>query len=91
MDRLILPPLAILFLVRLAVFYHLISKDERLFQFVIVIVSASPSAQVIIVSLNQLGFQKLAGQMAYMYVFQYLACILSITFVATTALRIIYS
>jgi hypothetical protein len=77
--------------VRLAVSYGVIAKSERLFQFVIVIVSASPSAQVIIVSLNQLGFQKLAGQMAYMYVFQYLASIISITCVATIALRIIYS
>ncbi len=68
----------------------IISKNERLFQLIIVMVAASPSAQIIIVSLNQLGFQKLAGQMAYMYVFQYLFCIISMTFVATTAMRVIY-
>jgi predicted permease len=90
-DRLILPPILTLLFVRLAVTHGIISPKEHLFQFLIIIVSASPSAQVIIVSLNQLGFQKLAGQIAYMYVFQYLSCILSITFVATTALRLIYS
>jgi hypothetical protein len=86
-----LPPIVTILLVRLAVAYGMISAKEHLFQFLIIIVSASPSAQVIIVSLNQLGFQKLAGQIAYMYVFQYISCIISITFVASTALRIIYA
>jgi hypothetical protein len=88
--RLIIPPAVVLVVVRFLVFLGFFSGDDKLMQLIIVIEAASPSAQMVIVSLSALGFQQLASQIAYMYVFQYAACIFSITIVATIALSLIY-
>jgi hypothetical protein len=77
-------------IVKLFVYYLILPSDDKLMQLVIIIEAASPSAQMVIVCLNQLGFQKIASQMAYMYVFQYIACIITITMFATMALQLIY-
>ncbi len=77
-------------LVKFLVLSGVIAATDRLLQLVIIIEASTPSAQMVIISLNALGFQKLASQTAYMYVFQYLSCIATITIVATCALRIIY-
>ena len=77
-------------IVKLFVYYLILPPEDKLIQLVIVIEAASPSAQMVIVCLNQLGFQRVASQMAYMYVFQYMSCIITITMFATMALQLIY-
>ena len=67
-----------------------VAKEDRLLQLVICIEAAAPSAQLIIVSLNQLGLQTIASQVAYLYVFLYLFSILTITIFTSVAMFLIY-
>ncbi len=79
-----------IFLIAVARSLNIFSKEDRLLQLVIIIESACPSAQMVIVSLNALGFQLISSKIAYMYVFQYLACVVTITIVATCGLSFLY-
>ena len=89
--RLVLPPLIVIYmLIPLALHYHILRIEDRLMQFIIAIESASSSAQVIIVSLNQLGLSKLAADMSFLYVFQFTYSIFTISFWATVAMSNIY-
>ena len=89
--RLVLPPLIVIYaLLPLALHFHVLRMEDRLMQFIIAIESASSSAQVIIVSLNQLGLTKIASDMSYMYVFQFTSSIFTISFWATVAMSNIY-
>lgn len=88
--RLILPSLIILPVLRLAVDGGIIAPREKLMQLVICIEVAAPSAQLIIVSLSQLGLQRVASQMSYLYVYQYLFSIITITCWTSVAMSLIY-
>jgi len=66
--RLVAGPAVMLPLLFLAVNLGLIGKEERLIQLIIAVEAAAPSAQMMIIALNQLGVQDLAGGLAYMYV-----------------------
>ena len=88
--RLVLPPLVMLPVLRLAVDADLIHPAERLMQLVVCIESAAPSAQLIIVSLTQLGKPKVAAQLAFLYLCQYVASIFSITAWVSVAMSFIY-
>jgi hypothetical protein len=69
----------------------LIAKEMRLLVLMLCIESGSGSAQVILVSLNEFGNSKLASKLAYMYFFQYLCSILTITGWSTLGLYLLYS
>jgi hypothetical protein len=88
--RLILPPLVMIPILRLAVDADFVGPNERLMQLVVCIEAAAPSAQLIIVSLTQLGKPKVASQMAFLYLCQYLFSILTITACTSIAMSIIY-
>lgn len=68
-----------------------ISAHERMLQLIIVLESASPSAQIVIVSLNQLGVPELASKLSVLYVGQYLFCIITLTFWASLGMMMIYA
>ena len=67
-----------------------ISKDLRLLQLLICVESGTSSAQVIVVSLNEMGNSNMASKLAYMYFYQYIASIFTITLWTTLALIFIY-
>jgi len=69
---------------------NIIPRDNHLLRLIISVEAASPSAQLMIVSLNQLNNQKLAGQLAYVYFFHYLASIVTITGWVSFATKWIY-
>jgi hypothetical protein len=70
---------------------NIVPAHERLMRLLIVIEAAAPSAQLIIISLNQVGTAELASSMAYMYVFQYTISIFTITLWTTVGMRLIYT
>lgn len=90
LSRLVLPPLIMLPVLRLAVDAGWIDRQARLMQLVIAIESAAPSAQLIIVTCTQLGLGRVAAQMAFLYVCQYLFCIVSITTWVSISMATIY-
>ena len=87
--RLIIPGIVVFPILEMFVQGGWISQSERLLQFVIVLEAVAPPAQTIIVSLNQLGLLDIAGSMAYLYIFQYFATILTITAWVTFTLSVI--
>ncbi len=88
--RLILPSIIMIAVMELCVQVNLVPKEERLMRLLIVIEAASPSAQLIIVSLNQVGGMQIASQVSYMYVYQYTISIFTITMFTTLGMRMIY-
>ena len=89
--RLILPPLVVIFVVMpVALKLNILSEDEKLMRLIIAVESCSSSAQVMIIALNQIGIPQVATGLAYMYVFQYIASIFTITFWVTVAVSAIY-
>lgn len=88
--RLVLPPLIMLPVLRLAVDAGWIDRRERLMQLVVCIESAAPSAQLIIVSCTQLGNRKVAAQMSFLYVCQYAFSVISVTILISVAMATIY-
>jgi hypothetical protein len=77
-------------LVRMCVYGGMIAREHKLIQLVLIIESAAPSAQMIIVSLNHLGHQYTASKMAYMFVYMYLFSVVTITLWGTVAMSLIY-
>jgi hypothetical protein len=89
--RLVLPPVVAIFaLLPAAVRLGVLRADDRLMQLVVAVESASSSAQLIIVSLNQLGLVSIASQMSYAYVYQFMASIFTLTFWVTVSMTRIY-
>jgi hypothetical protein len=88
--RLVIAPLLILPIIKACMSSGFISKSERSFMLVVFLEAAAPSAQLLIVALSQLGLQKVASQIAYLYILQYTASILTITFWTTIAMSILY-
>ena len=87
--RLIIPGIIVFPILEVFVHSGWINQSERLLQFVIILEAVAPPAQTIIVSLNQLGLLDIAGSMAYLYIFQYFATILTITAWVTFTLSVI--
>ena len=72
--------------------YGILSVDERLMRLVIAIESAATSAQIMIVTLNQFKMTPIAAaSLSYMYVFQYITSIFTITFWVTMSMASVYS
>jgi hypothetical protein len=88
--RLVIPPLLMLIVMEIFLALGLVPRHERLMRLLVVIESAAPSAQLIIVSLNQIGNSQIASGIAYMYIFQYLSSIFTVTLWATIGLSLIY-
>jgi len=88
--RLILAPAVMLPLCHYCVKSGWMSGKSRTSMLVVVLESAAPSAQMMIVALSQLGLAKTASQIAYLYVFQYLSAILTITFWTTLTISLLY-
>jgi hypothetical protein len=89
--RLVLTPLVMVPVIRLAADGQLIGSSERLMQLVCIIESAAPSAQLVVVSLTQLGHSRAASQMAFLYVFQYASCIITVTAWTSAGMSLVYS
>ena len=68
----------------------LVGKEDRLIQLIIVVEGSAPSAQMMLVALNQLGRQDMAGKLAFLYVPHYLVSILTITAWSTLGATYIY-
>lgn len=68
----------------------LISSSQRLMLLIIILESASPSAQVLIVTLNQLGITRAASSLSYMYVYLYGASIFTVTLWTAVAMSLYY-
>jgi hypothetical protein len=84
--------MTVIFLVLpLTIKWGFLSKEERLMRLVISIESCSSSAQVLIIALNQLEVPEVASSLAYMYVFQFVSSIFTITLFATAAISKIYN
>lgn len=66
------------------------SSEDRLFKLVVAIESCAPSAQLVIISLNQIGIDRIASNMAYLYFIQYFLVIFTLTFWATVYISMIY-
>lgn len=81
----------IYFVIPLALHLNIISGNERLMRLIISVESCSSSAQVMIISLNQIGIPEVATGLAYMYVFQYIASIFTVTFWITVAVSMTYT
>lgn len=69
---------------------RLISSDQKLMFLVICIISSSPSAQMIVVCLNQLDLPELASKISFLYLFQYSFAIITITAWSTIAMSLFY-
>jgi predicted permease len=85
--RLVLPPAVVVPLVALCVRTGLIKN--KMVALIIIIESGAPSAQTLIVAMNQLGLRRAAGQMSVLYVFQYAASVLTVTLCTTVALAVV--
>jgi hypothetical protein len=67
-----------------------IDSKDRMLQLVIVLQAVAPPAQMVIVTLSQLSLPDIASAMAYIYIFQYLASVFTVTVWVTLALSIFY-
>ena len=89
--RLLVMPCITLGLLHGALRVGLVGQDDHLIQLIIVVEGGAPSAQMMLVALNQLGLQDVAGKLAFLYVPQYLISIFSITFWTTIGADMIYN
>jgi hypothetical protein len=85
--RLVLPPAAVIPLVVLCVRTGLISN--KMTALILCLESGAPCAQTLIVSMNQVGLRRAAGQLSVLYVLQYATCVVTVTLVTTVALTLI--
>ena len=87
----ILPPLIMIPVILISIKLKIIpSGYSKLMSLVLIIESASPPAQVIIVSINQLGIPDIASSVAYIYVFLYIISIFTITLWSTVGISLFY-
>ena len=89
--RLMIPSALMLLVMIGCVEVNLVPRDERLMRVLIIIEAAAPSAQLVIVSLNQVNNQSIASSIAYMYIFQYTVSIFTMTLWGTIGMRMIYA
>ena len=68
----------------------IVPEEQHLIQLIIAVEAAAPSAQMMIVSLNELGIQDMAGSLAFMYIPHYLLSSFTITGWTALAGHIIY-
>jgi hypothetical protein len=87
----IIPPAIMLIVVRLCVQAGFVAQEDRLFQIFLVIEAAAPAAQLVMVSLNQLGIVDISAQISLVYCGCYLASIATLTLWATVGIATIYS
>jgi len=85
------PTAACIFLLAVVRNYIPIIKNNELLQLVLVVQAAVPSAQMIIVCLSLFKQQKIATGVSYLYVYQYLSSILSLTVVISLSMSYIYT
>lgn len=88
--RLVIPPLIMVFIVKALMDYQVFGAKHRTMMLLAVIEAGSPSAQFMLVALNQLGLPEVAGKMSYMYIFQYSSAIITITIWTIVACTVIY-
>jgi predicted permease len=88
--RLILPPIVVLPLLSGAISLGIVPRAQRLLALVVVIESCVPSAQLILIVLNQYGLQEMATNISLMYLFHYLVSIFTITFWFSVGMLMIY-
>lgn len=89
--RLLLCPLLSLFLVKICLAIGVLNPNtDRLMSIFIVIQGSTPPAQVLITTLNQLGFGKIASSLSYMFIFVYLLSILTVTMWVTISIFMVY-
>ena len=87
----ILPPLIMIPVILISIKLKIIPVEySKLMSLVLIIESASPSAQVIIVSISQLGIPDIASNIAYIYVFLYVSSIFTITLWSTVGISLFY-
>ena len=63
---------------------------HRLMQLIVVVESASPSAQVVLVCLQQLDMPFVATKLSYLYIYQYAFSIFTITVFTSIAMSMLY-
>lgn len=88
--RLILPPLIFIPILSVCLQANIVSHEEKLMQLILVVESATASAQMIVVCLNQIGLSQMASKISYLYVFQYSASVFTMTFWVTVAMSMVY-
>lgn len=88
--RLILTPICIFPILGMFKYMNFVGESQKLLQLIVVIESCVPSAQLILIVLNQLGLYNVASKLAYLYVFQYLISIFTLTFWFSIGMLYIY-
>lgn len=89
--RLLICPLLSLLLVKFCLAIEVLNpKTDRLMSIFIVVQGSTPPAQVLITTLNQLGFGKIASSLSYMFLFVYLLSILTVTIWVTISIFMVY-
>lgn len=88
--RLLISPLVFIAVEELLVTVNFVPRSERMLRLLICIMAAVPSAQMVIVSLNQADAIDIAARLAYMFVFQYLASVFTTAMWISIAIHIIY-
>jgi len=88
--RLIISPLIILPICSACMKAGWVSQRDRAFMLIVILEAAAPSAQLMIVASNQLGLTREASQLAYLYIFQYLSAIITITIWVIAAIMTLY-
>ena len=89
--RLILPPFVVIPIMQWCAHNGFIDASDRLLQLSIVVQCCVPSAQLLIVALSQLQVPVVAGKIAFIFIFQYLVSIITVTLWTTYGIAIIYT
>lgn len=89
--RLFLCPFLSLLFVKICLGIGILNpKTDRLMSIFIIIQGSTPPAQVLITTLNQLGFGKIASSLSYMFIFVYSLSILTVTMWVTISMVMVY-
>lgn len=89
--RLFLCPFLSLLFVKICLGIGILNpKTDRLMSIFIVIQGSTPPAQVLITTLNQLGYGKIASSLSYMFIFVYSLSILTVTMWVTISMVMVY-
>lgn len=88
--RMMLPVIGAIIILQLFIAGGLVNKNDHMMQLIIIIESCAPPAPMVIVSLNQLELSRTASAIAYLYLFTYVASILTMTFWMTVAMSLVY-
>ncbi len=89
--RLLICPLLSLLMVKICLSIGFLSpKTDRLMSVFIVMQGSTPPAQVLIATLNQLGFGKIASSLSYMLIFLYTLSIPTVTMWVTISMVMVY-